>query len=230
MSVLYRTGNNRNDIVFINEKNREGRYMHKTSWTGRESLQWMNITSSMSAQDLHDAVLLQRTGTGRNDLVWQNNYGFTFVNFGKYKLGAIYKRLWNCWVNITFADDRGATSSSTFKFWCSVGSVGVNSLNGITTLQRNGEDLSYFQMKIYFATKDDVDGFYNELIQNYTKVSINPKASMQNIPWKSIYKSDYAESGDKDPNTNVTSSAYFIYFNLGEYAIKDDWPTQVIFS
>lgn len=80
MSVLYRTGNNRNDITFISDKNREGRYLHKTSWTGRESLQWYNITSSVSAQNLKDAVLLQRNGTGRNDIVWQNNYGFMFYN------------------------------------------------------------------------------------------------------------------------------------------------------
>ena len=58
--------------------------MHKTSWEGRNSLAWTNFNSSYTETQLKDAVLLQRTGTGRNDLVWQNNYLRGFLDFSKY--------------------------------------------------------------------------------------------------------------------------------------------------
>ena len=61
--------------------------MHKTSWEGRNSLAWTNFNSSYTETQLKDAVLLQRTGTGRNDLVWQNNYLRGFLDFSKYTFG-----------------------------------------------------------------------------------------------------------------------------------------------
>ena len=66
MSLLRRTGNNRNNIDWYNaSSNSSGKYFKRTG-TSRNNVQWINISSNGT----HN--LLNRTSTGRNNISWKN--------------------------------------------------------------------------------------------------------------------------------------------------------------
>lgn len=74
MSLLMRTGSDRNGISWGGSSSTAGTYLYKTSWTGRESLKWFFINSTTNGM-----VFLQRINTGRNDIKW-DVFNFSFFN------------------------------------------------------------------------------------------------------------------------------------------------------
>ena len=80
MSLLYRTGNGRNDIAWGGSTSTAGTYLYKTSWTGRESLQWLYINYNTNG-----TVFLERYDTTRNGIRW-NTINFNFMTPTEIKL------------------------------------------------------------------------------------------------------------------------------------------------
>ena len=72
MSLLRRTGNNRNNIDWYNaSSNSSGKYLRRTG-TARNNVAWLQISSSGTWN------LLNRTGTSRNSISWKNTT-FSFI-------------------------------------------------------------------------------------------------------------------------------------------------------
>lgn len=221
MSLLYRNGVGRNNITWGGSTGTAANYLRRTS-TGRNDISFLQISTSGTWN------LLERTANNINDIRW-NNITFSFLSFSKYALGSLYLRLPQIYYNLKIADDRGATSSSTFTYFCSIGSAGVSSFDNISVQTRNSQDLSYFCMTIYFATEEAASGFMDEVNNNYTKVSINPVQYLQNLKW-TYMRGPYQETGDKPPSSSYYTSAWYVYFNLGEHYMHGIYPTQIVFS
>ena len=71
MSLLYRTGNGRNNIAWGGSTSTAATYLRRTS-IGRNDISYINISSNGTYN------ILNRTGTGRNNISWIN----TIFNFG----------------------------------------------------------------------------------------------------------------------------------------------------
>lgn len=220
MSLLYRNGTGRNNVAWGGSISTAANYLRRTG-TGRNDITYLNISTSGTWN------LLERTASGINSIRWKN-ITFSFLSFAKYQLGSMYKRLPNAYYNLKIADDRGATSKSTFTYYCTINSTGVNSFN-VSVSYRGTEDLSYMQLSIYFATKEACSGFMNEVQNNYTKVSILPRQYTQNLTWTAMYD-PYETVEDVPPNASSAPHTWRVYFNLGEHHMNSEYPTQVVFS
>ena len=72
MSLLRRTGNNRNNIDWYNaSSNSSGKYLKRTG-TSRNNVAWLQVSSNGTWN------LLNRTGTSRNSISWKNTT-FSFI-------------------------------------------------------------------------------------------------------------------------------------------------------
>ena len=221
MSLLYRNGTGRNNVAWGGSTSTAANYLRRTG-TSRNNIAYLNISTSGTWN------LLERTASSINSIRW-NNITFSFLSFAKYQLGSMYLRLPMKYYNIRFAEDRGATSSSTFTYYGAIGSAGKNSYDNISIQTNSSDDLSYFQMAIYFATEEAATGFMNEVKNNYTKVSINPIQYLQNLTWGTAMYGPYETYGDTPPNGTRTHT-WYVYFNLGEHHLHNIDPTQVVFS
>lgn len=221
MSLLYRNGTGRNNVAWGGSISTAANYLRRTG-TGKNDIAYLNISTSGTWN------LLERTASGINSIRWKN-ITFSFLSFAKYQLGSMYVRLPNKYYNLKVVDDRGATSSSTFTYFCTINSVGVNSFN-VSVSYRGAQDLSYMQLAIYFATKEACSGFMDEVQNNYTKVSILPRQYTQNLTWGSAMYGPYETVGDIPPNASSAPHAWYVTFNLGEHHMNSEYPTQVVFS
>ena len=68
MSYLYRTGNSRNNIAFTTTANSSTRYLRRLG-SGRTNINWYTIPQGSTYN------ILQRNGTGRNNIVEIIYYG-----------------------------------------------------------------------------------------------------------------------------------------------------------
>ena len=78
MSLLYRNGTGRNNIVWGGSTSTSGNYLRRTS-TGRNDISFINISSNGTYN------ILNRTSTGINDIQWINTV-FSFFDLRNYPL------------------------------------------------------------------------------------------------------------------------------------------------
>ena len=155
MSLLYRTGNGRNNIAWGGSTSTAATYLRRIS-TGRNDISYISISSNGTYN------ILNRTSTGRNNISWINttfNFGGDLtecplhtINMG----GAEYQILWG-------------VSNTTNKF--SVGSINRNGYTGIYRADWYRDyDASTNSITIYYQN-DKGQTAYNEILK-YTKVTI----------------------------------------------------------
>ena len=103
MSLLRRTGNNRNNIDWYNaSSNSSGKYFKRTG-TSRNNVQWIQVSSNGT----HN--LLNRTSTGRNNISWKNTT-FSFETYQSLAQEADSLK----YTEFTFMDNNGAGSFSSY--------------------------------------------------------------------------------------------------------------------
>ena len=158
MSYLVRSGNNRNDIYFLNSNNTAASYLHRTSWTGRNSMQWLTINSSNTSPD---AVLLQRNGTGRNDLIW-DNHNISFFSFKNYTLSTF--TVIGSKYNLYIRDKR-------FRYYMLVSQYLDNGYDCYTT-SSSSTDLAFVRVVLFVANSAG-ESLGIEMTNRYSKMQIS---------------------------------------------------------
>ena len=158
MSYLIRSGNNRNDIYFLNSNNTAASYLHRTSWTGRNSMQWLTINSGNTSPG---AVLLQRNGTGRNDIIWDNHI-ISFFSFKNYTLST-FVVIGNKY-NLVIRDKR-------FKYYMMVSQYLDNGYDCYET-SFSSEDLAFVRVLLFVANNAG-ESLGIEMNNRYSKMQIS---------------------------------------------------------
>lgn len=158
MSYLIRSGNNRNDIYFLNSNNTAASYLHRTSWTGRNSMQWLTINSGNTSPD---AVLLQRNGTGRNDIIWDNHI-ISFFSFKNYTLSTFV--VTGNKYNLVIRDKR-------FKYYMMVSQYLDNGYDCYET-SFSSEDLAFVRVLLFVANNAG-ESLGIEMNNRYSKMQIS---------------------------------------------------------
>ena len=208
MSLLRRTGNNRNNIDWYNaSSNSSGKYLRRTS-TGRNNISWLQVSTSGTYN------ILNRTSSGRNNIQWKNTT-FSFASgLQLYSLTSNYSSTYNFTYNASYVDQSDSDYGSNYLFLKA-------DPNGYTTTSRynyyNRNAVAYVYLEIYSS---NARGLADYIVNHYTQL-------------QAIFSNNYSI---KNPfnNDNFRANSGFITIYISYWAPDsygyNVYLTKMIFS
>ena len=207
MSLLRRTGNNRNNIDWYNaSSNSSGKYLRRTG-TSRNNISWLQVSTSGTYN------LLNRTSNGRNNIQWKNTT-FSFFDLRNYSLMPQYKFLTNWCAQIVikcgYTWEVGARTSSIEQKAYNI--TGTYTLGDYSAGSEGG-------MIVHYESNSIRDTAYNAC-RSISKCTIKYGSTTKNLSITKIYKGE-----SQLVINNGTSNYGTAYWNC--FVIPEYWPSNL---